>query len=603
MRLHIFLFIFMGTAGSAFAGADPDYRDQFSSFHALSIEGEDVLLQRRVRLPGGNWDKLVNSSISNKEAGNPFYHARTLDCSVPLQTLNEYSLNKNAVKTGSPPDAVALYCDTDRIWFASRAYCGEGDDSENESGQGYLHSYFPDTGAVTTYENFLPRCESISAVARIGNELWATTYYQGEYGTGGASGILVLDTSTGKAKPRVRELQTHRFTDSALSTIVYQQESGLVWVSTDSGIDRYSLKNRKWEQRFFDFSITPENSLQLTLSPTRPPVKKLWLDYMLFYYPIDDARGFANAWDGITLYDGNGMMQFSIPPVHKSLLPYYISALSNIDDKWNDYHFTSMLRLITAHKGQESQIKPLLSKLLVMPLSSERRNAVVQAASKFGISNSRQLMDDQFKSLLSEYFETPSKDRKGQELHNLCDFAFKHTQYLSVLNEYYMSHAIEDAYLDHGFLDDCVRAHSIWDGHSALLPIVLRTLENKRIDKNWGRYDLSSMCSIFSHYAKPGYRQAKFVFPILSARAKLEPYSADKFLDSCIPASYWITNSADNIDELLKGMDTHPDLVPLAINVLREITGKDFHSLSNWRAWWSQNRNSFHPSTKVFYRD
>lgn len=603
MRLNILPLIFACVIGNALAGAEPDYHDQFAFFQSLSIDGHDVILQDKVRIPNGNWDTLLNSSINNKEARKAYHQTKPLSCSVPLKVLEEFSLNKAGVATGSPPDAVALYCDKDRIWFASSAYCGEGDDSNNESGQGYLHSYDIHTGTVTTYQNFLPRCQSISSVARIGNELWATTYYQAEYGTGGASGILILDLSTGKAKPAIREVQIHKFTDPALNSIVYQQESGLAWVSTISGIDRYSINDRKWEQRYFDINITPENNIQLTLSPTQPTKKKLWLDYHLFYYPIDDPRGFAKAWDGIALYDNSGMMQSGIPVVHNALLPFYISALANMNDKWNDYEFTSMLGTIAAHKGQEDRIKVLLNKLLATPMSFDRRNAVVQVANRFGVSNSRLLMDEQFESLLSGYFANATQGKSSQPLMSMCEFAFKHIQYLPRLNEYYMTHAIKDDYLDHGFLDDCVRAYSMWEGHSALLPIVLKTLNEKNIDNGWGRYDLSSMCSIFNHYAKPSYRQSKFVLPIFSARAKLEIYSADKFLDSCIPASYWITNSADNIDELLASIDAHPVLTPFAMDALHEVTGKQFDSIPKWRAWWNQNRKLFSPSNKEFYRD
>ena len=231
-------------------------------------------------MPNGNWDSLLNSELNNKEIQKQ-RPSSPLSCSVPLQTLKDYSLNKNGVATGSPPDAGTLYCDTDKIWFASTAYCGEGDDNNNESGQAYLHSFDIHTGKVTTYQNFIPRCESISSLVRIGNEMWATTYFQGEYEKGGGSGVLVLDRSTGAARETPRDVKTHQFTGSFLSSIVYQEESGYVWISTSGGIDRYSVKDRKWEQRFFDTKITPGNKLQLVLSANQPSKKKQWLAYQL----------------------------------------------------------------------------------------------------------------------------------------------------------------------------------------------------------------------------------------------------------------------------------------------------------------------------------
>jgi len=184
VRFCLFLIICAVMIGDALAGAEPTELDQFSSYQQLSIQGHDVVLQGNIRMPNGNWDSLLNSELNNKEIQKQ-RPSSPLSCSVPLQTLKDYSLNKNGVATGSPPDAGTLYCDTDKIWFASTAYCGEGDDNNNESGQAYLHSFDIHTGKVTTYQNFIPRCESISSLVRIGNEMWATTYFQGEYEKGG----------------------------------------------------------------------------------------------------------------------------------------------------------------------------------------------------------------------------------------------------------------------------------------------------------------------------------------------------------------------------------------------------------------------------------
>lgn len=595
VRFCLLLIIFAVTISDVLAGAEPTELDQFSSYRQLGLQGHDVVLQGKIRMPNGNWDSLLNSNLNNKESQKQRL-AIPLSCSVPLQILKDFSLDKNAVATGSPPDADTLYCDSDRMWFASRAYCGEGDDSNNESGQAYLHSFDIHTGKVTTYQNFIPRCESISSLARIGNEMWATSYYQGEYESGGGSGVLVLDLSTGVARKAPREVMAHKFTGSYLSSIVYQEESGYVWISTSGGIDRYSVKDRKWEQRYFDINITPDNKLQLVLSANQPSKKKLWLAYQLYFYPIDDLNGFANAWQKIELFGKDGMMKYNIPVVHGSLLPYYISALMNMDNRWSDYEFISLLNVIAAHQDGTGQIKSLLGRLLAEPMDTARRSAVVQVANRLGISNSSQLMDEQFESLLSGYFNNQGH-ASGNSLHSMCEFAFHNVRYISTLNDYYISHEISDASTDRYFLDDCVRAYSMWQGYSALLPTVLKALNQNNDIEN-----LAAMCSVFNQYANPDYRQPRFVFPIINARYKTDRFKNDrKFLASCVPASYWITNSADNIDELLNGIDAHPDLVPMAIDVLHELTGKKFDSIPEWRNWWKSNRKTYRPSKKVFY--
>lgn len=595
VRFCLFLIIFAVMIGDALAGAEPTELDQFSSYQLLGVQGHDVVLQDKIRMPNGNWDSLRNSDLNNKE-GQKQRQASPLNCSVPLQTLKDFSLNKIGVAAGSPPDASTLYCDTDKIWFASRAYCGEGDDSNNESGQAYLHSFDIHTGKVTTYQNFIPRCVSISSLVRIGSEMWATTYFQGEYERGGGSGVLALDISTGTAKEAPREVITHKFTGSFLSSIVYQEESGYVWISTSGGIDRYSVKDRKWEQHYFDIKITPDNKLQLVLSANQPSKKKLWLAYQLYFYPIDDLNGFASAWQKIELFGKDGRMKYDIPVVHGSLLPYYISALMNMDTRWNDYEFIGLLNVIAAYQDGGEQIKPLVKRLLAEPMSSERRSAVVQVANKFGMSNSVQLMDEQFDSLLTGYFINHGR-ANGNDYLRMCEFAFHNVRYISTLNDYYIAHEISNADTDRDFLYGCVRAYSMWQGYSALLPTVLKVLnQNKDIE------NLAAMCSIFNHYVNPDYRQPRFVFPIINARYKTDRFKNDrKFLSSCVPASYWITNSAENIDELLNGIDAYPDLIPMAIDVLHELTGMKFDSIPEWRNWWKSNRKLYRPSKKVFY--
>ncbi|NOU00262.1 MAG: hypothetical protein HOO95_01610 [Gallionella sp.] len=593
---YLFISIFMEMNGSNALAAESTELDQFSTYQLLSVQGHDMALQNKVYMPNGNWDSLLNSELDNKK-NKKYLQSSQLSCSIPLQILKDFSLDKNAVATGSPPDAAVLYCDKDRIWFASRAYCGEGDDSNNVSGQGYLHAFDALTGKVTTYQNFIPRCESISSLERIEDEIWATTYFQGEYGTGGGSGILVLDLSTGVTKNAPQEVITHKFTDPSLSSIKYQRELGYVWVSTSSGIDRYSVKDHQWEQRYFDTNITTDNKLKLVLSPNQPSKKKLWLAYQLYFYPIDDLNGFANAWGEIDLYRDDGVMRYSIPVVHRSLLSYYISALKNMDDEWNDYDFISLLNVIGAHKDGDEEIVALLNQLLEKPMNSSRRSAVIQVANKFGLNNSHKLMDKQFESLLTDYFTNSALVGASERLSRMCQFAFNNKEYISNLNDYYLTHAISNEITEKYFLDDCVRAYSSWQGYSSLFPTVLKALNQKDDLQN-----LASLCSIFNHYANPDYRQPRFVFPIINARFKANKFKSNsKLLSACVPASYWIANSSGNIDELLKVIDAHPNLTSIAIDVLQKLTGKSLVSIQEWRNWWVISRKTFNPSRKKFY--
>lgn len=575
------LLVWLALFGNAIAGAEPTPIDQFPTIQIIEFSGNDIVFENRYQINNGNWDTWSGPFLDNKDVNQYTPKARVLACSIPEDVQRKYS------------EAQVIYCDSDRVWFATSGYC-----EESQNDQGVLYSYAPKTGAVSEYTGFIPKCNAFPSVTRIGNTLWATSVTPGEYGPGGGE-VLIFDLSVRQAI--AKRPPAHKFTGTPFYAIAYQPEYGYVWVATTRGIDRFSLKEQKWDQRYFDIEITANNKLKLILAKQAPPTRRLWLAYHLYFQPIEDMNGFARAWGKINAKELDKEW-LSVPYTHTTLLPYYIAALQTMDEKWNDYGYVNLLRLIASHEDGSAQIRALLVKLNAQPMSQIRRSAVVELSAKYGLGGAGKSMGDHFESLMQDYFT------RGTGLLTMCEFAFKNVQYLPRLNEYYLTHNLL-VETNNYFLDDCIRSHSSFPSAPLLLPSVVKALNQgdggKPIEVNSREArSLTAMCAIFNHYAKEDWRRPELVWPILKARSKSKADFAQKgYGRACVSASYWITNRATGIDELLAGVDVHPELKQMAIDVLGEVTGKKFQGIPEWKEWWGSHRVSFKPRNKKYYYD
>lgn len=560
----LFLALSMGTA---FAGADPLPTSQFPTLRSIDAAGNDIVFDKKYRLVNGEWQTWPNPHLDNKNPNKQSYKPKKFSCSIPSSVLQKY---RNEVYR-----AEVLYCDIDRIWFSISSYCSEG-----ANAQGRLFSYQPVNASVTEYKDFIPHCESIESMVRVGNEIWTATVTPGEYGPYGGSGILVFDLKTNKLSDTQPKPTT--LTDNVLNAIGYQPSTNTIWVATRAGLDRYLLGNKKWEHRYFDINISPDNKLHLVLSSSKPNVNRLWMAFHLYFYPIDNPTGFAKAWSTL------GTDRLYPPVKHIKLLPYYISALLNMDEKWNDYSFVYLLKHIGKHKEGHQQIQKLLKKLAGKNLSTIRQSAVVELSAEYGMSGANESMDAHFIEMETKFFST------GKGLRELCQFSFKNTKYLKELNDYYIKNTIHDD-VNGNFLDNCVRVYSGWQGSEIFLPTILKALSR---DDSWS---LTSICSMFNHYSKSQLRVSEAIIPILTARLKMEPRIRRNWDTVCIPASYWITNTATGINALLSEIHKHPELHTIAIDVLIEITGKQFSTITAWQNWWKRAQDTFKPSKKKYY--
>lgn len=560
-------------AAHADAGPPPLPTDAFPSFVNVETAGKDLILAGQYRITNGDWATWSGPSIDNKKYVESRYPQRRLPCTLPQKVLSEHTSPISRVKP--------LLCDTNRVWFASASYCSEGEDI-----QGYLYAYDAMTGEVENYTDFIPRCEAFAGMARVGNRLWAASIRPGEYGPYAGSGVLVFDLKTQR---RLETIPATTFTDPVFHAMAHQPEADALWVTTRSGIDRFTFKTGKWERRYFDFEVTADNKLRLILSERHPGESRQWLAYHMRFYPIEDLKSFSRTWQAIHWNSDRPLVY--LPFRHPGLLPYYISALRNMDREWNDYLFEHLLKHIGEYTEDAETVRALLRELGKQPLSSIRRTVVVELSQKFGLPGAGEEMDRHFEMLKERFFT------QGVGSRELCEYAFRHKVYLTRLNDYYMQHT-PTGNINAAFLDGCVRAYSGWPGAEAFIPAILKALQGDH------PHSLAAMCSIFNHYAPAHFRLPGAVIPVLRARKKLEPwhaYSANGWYRVCIPASYWVANSREGIDALLDNIEQHPELTALAHDVLQELTGQSFAAVAEWRTWWHSACGSFQPNQKVYY--
>lgn len=565
------LLVLLCTVTPANAGPDPLPTDTFPAMTTVNLDGNDLVFNGQYRVRDGNWANWPKPLLDNKKPDKRGYRSRQPSCSVPSALLKKYGNNMGP--------AAVLYCDKDRVWFASSSYCSEG-----EKDQGHLYAYDLASAAVIEHKGVTPRCETIIGAVRVGNRLWMAAVRPGEYGPYGGSGVLVFDLDSNRLltdEPALSPL-----TDRVLTGIGYHPKTATIWVATRAGLDRYSLKHRAWEHRYFDIETASDNKLLLILSEKPPTERRLWMAYHLYFYPIDDLRGFARAWDAI---DG---AKFYPPVKDDALVPYYIAALRNMDSQWNDYAFIYLLQHIASHDGAKDQVRTILDHLSRQQLNTPRRTATVELRKQYGIAGADSDMDRHFELLRDQFFSA------GHGLRELCDFAFKNTGYLTSLNLYFVDKPF-DSRTDPAFLDECVRARQMWAGMVTLFPSI-----KKGMSTDDGR-SLYATCIIFNHYAKETFRRPEMIVPILAARRRAEQLKGrwgmpDK---QCLMASYWIANSRDGIDALLSELERHPELTPLGEDVLSELTGMQFKDMQEWRGWWLKNRQQFQPRQKTYYWD
>lgn len=551
------------------AGELPSATDILPSIDAIRFDGSDVLFNDGCRLTGGEWGRWSAPAIPAARPG-----PRSFTCAAggaqPSQRAGTTERSQSFV-------------DGDRAWSWSPSYCGEG-----EAQQGGL--FMRDArGATKDFPGVVPKCESFAGAVRVGERIWFASVRPDEYGTYAGSGIVVFDPASGKTVETIS--LPKGLGEMPILAIARDAARVAVWVTTRSGIGRYSPASRAWEARYLDFRIEPDGGFRLLLSPAPPSTKRLWLAYHLFMYPIADARGFARAWEAT-------QEEVDIPPLKsEGLLPFYAAALARMDSQWGDWDFKILAEHIAQYSGSAAIVAPYLAAIEAGAQSPERRSALLAMKSRLEMGGLEGELDVHCPALLQRLYADTTWYRQAG-VQEVCDFVFQHKGYPAKLSEFFVNKEV-DGRVDKELVDGCFRAYSMWRGAEAFLPAILKALS---IDDSRMLY---SGCSVFNHYAAPGFRIPEAMTPVLRARLRAQAYSKsspdlEKF---CRTASYWLANSQTGIDALLEGVRGDPRLLPLAEDVLRTITGQNLAGLEAWQRWWAANRAAFKPSARKFYWD
>lgn len=572
LRWLLLSFILFGFWRGAHAGADPMPTDWLPQFMQVRFDGLDVVFDAgvaQIRLRDGLWDNASGSSINTMVEKQNKFVSRSTECSVPQEVLSRY---KNEYRP-----AEVMYCDLpERIWFATGGYCGEGDDYP-EYNQGRLYSFLPKSGEVRAYPGFLPKCAELAGLERINSKLVVATLYQEEYGQSPGQ-VLIYDLDHVKAPPKV--LKNPHSTGAVVGMSRYDKQCDCLWFATLEGIERLTIGKGKWERRYLDYGISPDNKFLPTLSPKKPSAEKMWLGRVLYRYPIEDVRGFVSAWNH------SPVSEYDNPRIGPLMLPFYMAAIEHMNAGWSDWYFAELMGVVAAHHGSESKVtvREFIEKLLKQPMNLSRRKEVVSSAKKFGVADAKKLEDGYFDALLNDYFIRPRAN--GSNNNDIVQISFEHPEFLPKLRDYYLTHTITFD-VEHAFLDR-VKQYSRWPGYE----IMAETVEQGRKRYEYRQGLLRKCTEMQSPFSDDK------LLPILQAR--LETDVQAKFMndlsyngsDSCINVSrFWFYGDEPTIRAkvslVLDAVVKHRELSSVALDVLNNKFSTDFQSIEVWKRWWT----------------
>ncbi|MGV8934920.1 MAG: hypothetical protein ACOH1I_09860 [Gallionellaceae bacterium] len=604
LRSFLLLLLLLGFQAKAYAGAEQTPVDWIPAVTKVVLNAGEVVFEARatqIRLRDHQWENASSTPINILVEKTAMYIPRTAPCTVPEDVLQRYPN-----WSGS---AEILSCDLpERIWFATAAYCGEGGDEDPLMNQGQLYSFNPTSGKVKEYRGWLPKCATVAGMAQIDNKFLMATVYQGEYGVG-AGEILLFDLNDIKIHPK--DITNPHQTGAVIAMSTYDSQCDCLWFATEQGIERLKLSEGKWEQRYLDYEITPDNQFVLTLSSKKPSDQKMWLGRMLYSYPIEDLRSFIAAWkkSPVTEYDA--------PRIGPLLLPFYFAAIERTKEGWTDWTFAGLMRIIAAYQDNESKVKirAFIDKMLKEPMILSRRNAVVSIAEQFGVQNASDLKNLYFDDLLKSNFSGAEPNHSS--VTDAVGIAFEHPEYLPRLRDYYLTHPFSFR-VENDFIDK-VKQHPSWKGYDLIAPAV--EAGRKRYDH---RLELLNSCARLE--SKPEGNllpilqarletdaQAKLSMenvyvvdrtysngnPMPSTLAQIESLTHTKannfssLMSSCIDASYYWINYGGTaqlrhrVEFMLELIERHKELSPVALDVLNYKFSTRSKSIEGWKSWWS----------------
>lgn len=548
----------------------PDVGDTLPYLYSIHFDGTNVFFNDDYAIPLSKWELWSGRNIELKRPKYP--RPGKLSCALPADLKKKYR------KPYKIPGEV--FCDSDRIWFATGSYCSEG-----LGMQGVLFSYSSSSDQVTEHKGLIPDCESIVRAVRVKDKIWFALTRPGEYGPYEGSGILIYDTKTTKS----RLLRPAGLTSAVIHAIAYNPEDKTVWLTTKWGIDRYSIDTGTWEHRYIKPILTPDNRFMTILVEERPGLEHYGMIAHLRALPITDREGFVKTWKSLDLRFSSE--EIWVPVKHKKLLPYYIDALDQLD---NDARFNSLLHAIASHKGAEDEIRAVLEKYRKRPLTDKRRSTIVRLLEKFGIGDVQAEKDKYFATLRTKFFE------QGQGLTELCNFIRENDEYVPRIVEQVGELKIEGRIV-RDFLGCIGRPWYRGTFFDAMRPFAIRALS-----ANDPR-TLRKACTLTTRYVFSGSQLRDVVAGLLRA-AYLTQNEIRTVEDGkecwmhyheihgiCLDAAHEIANSPEGMDILVAQLQRYPESVSTGLTIASCISGKQFETAEQSLAWWNERRNGFSP--------
>lgn len=512
-----------------------DLRQMIPQLYSIEFEGTDVIFDERYKILQGKWELWSGRNI---EVVSDRWPSKDHNCALP----------PDADRYGPYPKV--LLCDQDDVWFATMGYCS---DEREYDRQGAVYVYSKD-GNVDYWDISIPRCESVAAAERVGDEIWFGLVKEGGHDTYGGSGILIYDLKTQQSRP----LETEGLKGRVIYAIAHNPVDHSVWVTTRWGIHRYALDDRSWEGRLFKPILTPDYKPAIDLTPdTKWPddITDYWLAYHLFIYKIRDREGYARKW--------------------RSLEFRYSAIDAQIPFHGPDFELDSYY---------EPCPDPAIEK------ARKERERKEHAAKEFP-------------RLAAAYFS--GAERRSWQTHRdtieeLCILLVRNPEYIERFAALFAEREINPS-RDGFFVTHCIYLHSENSDFDGFLPVLTKVLQST------ARGLIPVSCKSIRDI--PQHQLSAAIIPVLQARTTMtryfiangiyaiNPYEDD--YANCVKAAQWVLGQNDSIDTLLKELKDHAEIHDAAFETLREVTGVRLRSVDEWQAWWGEHRKLEPLSTAV----
>lgn len=569
----------------SYAGPEATPIDYLPDITRISFDKDDVVLNNIYRIVGGQWSQWESPVFDDKSQERKTVNSIKKSCSLPKDIISD------VVEGNVSKQYEILKCGKDAIWFATESYCSEGFDD-----QAILYRYLISADSIEKFKNALPKCNGVVDIVVKDKEVWIATNHPGEYGAYAGEGVIRYNFIN---KTVVEKIPASRFSSPVLSAMNAVPTKDILWIATSKGIDKFFPETGKVESRYFQLNLKSNKQMYFALSEKSLSNDEHWMEYNLFYIPMDNTREFVQAWRR------SKKNKYGIMPEVSELFPFYLEGLVNLyslhDLKNNNksYEFLSILDRFSGFNEPRADFKAFLSRVNIDKLPAVVAKQVLIHREKFGMQNAKIDTENYFNELTRQYFFPDDVwKRKSNLKRSLCELMHKDKDRFRKVVDLYVNNKVTRN-VDGGFFYSCFAQRSGFEYAYLAIPAFVSAMYGSI---SVGQDDT---CWVFSHYAKPEFRVPDAVIASLHAQVRIKQQSGIQSYSyvQCKMASYWLANQKAGIQRLLDEIYQNSELKSEARDVLQEITQQKLTSISELRVWWKNNKNNFKPRDKKYYMD